>query len=308
MKSAGDAYVTAVESFSAQNPGLTGTYMDSKSAKAEKRARINLLDLKEQGVGEAHVFFKSRIIRANLFYMDPGPAKAMRLNVLLKVEIPKDEVLYTLVKSIEDFESLVKTQGVPQIHVESDEDLEKIVARTKEQSLMIDAIDRGINVLFELHKQTLVTEESAGELVGEPQEAQWQEASIEGQDSDTGDSTGQVEQSAEERVSETGDVEKEQRQYIDILMRIKLSKREKEAMAVEEDIESYGLPLIDQAKLTSSSMYLLRQLGRSKSDADDEIKRTTSLIKEKSLYKGDEILSVSALSERIETLVKALSN
>ena len=29
----------------------------------EKRARIDLLDLKEQGPGEAHFFFKSKIVR-----------------------------------------------------------------------------------------------------------------------------------------------------------------------------------------------------------------------------------------------------
>jgi intracellular multiplication protein IcmO len=302
LKSAGDAYVTAVESFSAQNPGLTGTYMDSKSAKAEKRARINLLDLKEQGVGEAHVFFKSRIIRANLFFMDPGPAKAMRLNVLLKVEIPKDEVLYTLVKSIEDFESLVKTQGVPQINVEKDEDLERIVAQIKEESLMIDSIDRGINVLFELHKQSLITEEVG--MVEAPQEAQWKEASEEDDDGD--DDAGP--ENREDSEDSDENIEKEQTKYIDILMHIKLSKREKETMAVEEDLESYGLPMIDQAKLTSSAMYLLRQLGRSKGDADEEIKRTTGMIKEKSLYNGGQMIALEALSERIETLVKALSN
>ena len=126
-----------------------------KSAKAEKRARINLLDLKEQGVGEAHVFFKSNIIRANLFFMDPGPAKEMRLNVLMKVEIPKDEVLYTLVKSIEDFEQLINTSGIPEIKAEEDEALQQIVESTNKQSPMIDAIDRGMNVLFDIHKQQL---------------------------------------------------------------------------------------------------------------------------------------------------------
>lgn len=300
MKSAGDAYVTAVESFSAQNPGLTGTYMDSKSAKAEKRSRINLLDLKEQGVGEAHVFFKSRIIRANLFFMDPGPAKAMRLNILLKVEIPKDEVLYTLVKSIEDFESLVKTQGIPTITVEADEDLERIVDQTRAQSLMLDSIDRGINVLFELHKQSLITEE-VDEV---PQEAQWRDETPDlTEDDETDGETGEgLEEVAHAEPAEL------QEKYINILMRIKLSKDEKDVMAVEEDLESYGLPLIDQAKLGSSAMYLLRQIGRSKDDAEQEIKETVTMIRSKTQYRESVIPAVTVISEKIDKLVKALSN
>ncbi len=47
---------------------ILNNYMDSRSASSEKRARIDLLDLKEQREGEAHIFFKSKIIRAqNVF-------------------------------------------------------------------------------------------------------------------------------------------------------------------------------------------------------------------------------------------------
>ena len=36
--------------------------MDTRNASVDKRQRIDLLDLKDQRPGEAHVFFKSKII------------------------------------------------------------------------------------------------------------------------------------------------------------------------------------------------------------------------------------------------------
>ncbi len=104
MKGAGEAYVTAVDSFSASQNSISNAYLDTKSAKTEKRARIDLLDLKDQGLGEAHIFFKSDIVRAKTFYANPPPCKKMRLNQFLKVEVPDDTYLYDLVKGIEDFQ------------------------------------------------------------------------------------------------------------------------------------------------------------------------------------------------------------
>nr|WP_309477193.1 TraM recognition domain-containing protein [Candidatus Comchoanobacter bicostacola] len=105
-KGAGEAYVTAVDSFNAGQNSLSNSYLDTKSAKTEKRARIDLLDLKDQGLGEAHIFFKSDIVRAKTFYANPKPCKYMQLNQFLKVEQLSDVDLFTFVKGIEDFEVL----------------------------------------------------------------------------------------------------------------------------------------------------------------------------------------------------------
>ena len=294
MKSAGEAYVTAVESFNSQNPGLTGTYMDSKSAKAEKRARINLLDLKEQGVGEAHVFFKSRIIRANLFFMDPGPAKAMRLNLLLKVEIPKDEVLYTLVKSIEDFEELINTSGVPAIKVESDEEVERIATSMSKQPRMIDAIDRGINVLFEVHKQLIQKESGQKEVV---EHAPLPDANeITKQDGIPEDS------------HKTTDAQVSAKNLsIDIFMRVALSSKEIALIQADENKEIFEMPLINLAKMTTTSLYLLRLLGRTKDQASPEVTETVQLIRSKTSYAQGVIPSIDQLNGSIHALVKGLS-
>jgi len=85
-KTAGESYVTKVDSFQTNADTITNSYMDARSASTEKRARIELLDLKDQREGEAHIFFKSRIVRAKMFYADPKPVSHFRLNQFLKIE------------------------------------------------------------------------------------------------------------------------------------------------------------------------------------------------------------------------------
>ncbi|MFU8798308.1 MAG: type IV secretory system conjugative DNA transfer family protein, partial [Gammaproteobacteria bacterium] len=85
-KTAGEAYVTKVDSFQMRPESMTNTYRDAMTSSTEKRARIDLLDLKDQREGEAHIFFKSRIVRATMFYAAPPPAQYMRLNYFVKVE------------------------------------------------------------------------------------------------------------------------------------------------------------------------------------------------------------------------------
>lgn len=123
MKGAGESYVTAVDSFNANQSSVTNSYLDTRSAKTDKRNRIDLLDLKEQGLGEAHIFFKSDIVRAKTFYANPKPCQKMRLNHLIKVDLPTDQALYDLVKGIEDFENL---QVPTSIQVEADETLQQL--------------------------------------------------------------------------------------------------------------------------------------------------------------------------------------
>lgn len=87
-KTAGEAFVTKVDSFQSNQQSVLNNYADTRSSSSERRARIDLLDLKEQGVGEMHVFFKSKIVRAKSFFVNPKPIKYMRLNHLLRIEKP----------------------------------------------------------------------------------------------------------------------------------------------------------------------------------------------------------------------------
>ena len=100
-KTAGESYVTKVDSFQTNAGSLLNNYMDSRSASSEKRQRIDLLDLKDQREGEAHIFFKSKIIRASMFFANPPPAAKMRFNQFLKVEPPLNRILLDLEERID---------------------------------------------------------------------------------------------------------------------------------------------------------------------------------------------------------------
>lgn len=159
-KSAGESLVTQVESFQANSGSISNAYQDTKGARVEKRSRIDLQDLKEQGVGEAHMFFRSKITRYRSFYAAPKGAKAMRLNQFLKIELPKDNDLYTLVKGIEDFEVLSKnSQGVRLISTDSKQISELVEAVNKKSGTPIDKGLNGFIAYYEQRQNTTFEEE-----------------------------------------------------------------------------------------------------------------------------------------------------
>lgn len=152
MKGAGESYVTTVESFNTSGGALTNTYQDTKSARTEKRARIDLLDLKEQDEGEFHVFFKSRIVRARSFYANPTLSRAMRLNHLLRVDFPGDADLYKLVKGIEDFE-INATKHISEAQLSPDSVLETLFQKYNESSSKT-SVEKGVSLLLGFVQQT----------------------------------------------------------------------------------------------------------------------------------------------------------
>jgi intracellular multiplication protein IcmO len=97
-KTAGEAYVSVTRSFSRQGGGAGLDYRDSMEAQFDKRSRLSLLDLKDQREGEAHIFFKSKIVRASMFYASPAKVKKIKLNQFLKVKPPADTLVSNLTK------------------------------------------------------------------------------------------------------------------------------------------------------------------------------------------------------------------
>lgn len=97
-KTAGESYVSVAKSYNInQNSSLTGfSYKDSMEAQLDKRGRLDLLDLKDQREGEAHIFFKSNIVRAKMFYVNPQKVSKIKLNQFLKVKGPSDQAVKLL--------------------------------------------------------------------------------------------------------------------------------------------------------------------------------------------------------------------
>lgn len=156
MKSAGESYVSHVAGFQTEAGSFTGQYMDTKSAQLEKRSRVDLLDLKEQGLGEAHIFFKSRIVRARTFYANPRPVKELRLNQFVKVSYPTDLVVHNLVSGFESFKRLRKEGQLAKVFADMmlPEDAAKEIIDMFTKQTSVVPIEKGISALLAYHEHT----------------------------------------------------------------------------------------------------------------------------------------------------------
>ena len=163
-KTAGEAYVSKVDSFQTKEGSVSNTYMDTKSSSTERRARIDLLDLKEQTEGEAHIFFKSKIVRSKMFYANPQPVKKLKLNQFLKVEPPPDEYLVKLQKQLTEFKGVLDSQD---FNMKSKVDSEEVtlITKTLHESTLLEPIERGVAALLAFHKHN--EPESVEELIEE---------------------------------------------------------------------------------------------------------------------------------------------
>jgi intracellular multiplication protein IcmO len=151
-KTAGEAYVTKVDSFQTKENNVTNSYQDTKSASFEKRARIDLMDLKDQAPGEAHIFFRSDIVRVRMFFADPKPAKEVRINHFVKVEPPPDSVLIALTERLNKFGRLLEAPAIFEGVNSDNEDINFIVNAIAENDFL-DPIERSVSVLIAFHNR-----------------------------------------------------------------------------------------------------------------------------------------------------------
>lgn len=160
-KTAGEAYVTKVDAFQTRPDSMLNNYMDTRSASSEKRARINLLDLKDQREGEAHIFFRSNIVRARLFHADPPKIKALRLNYFLRVEPPLMRDLVELEQRMARFYKRVQAGSYFENTKIDDTDM-TLVANALIENQILNPIERGVLALTAYHKQHNTPSESSG--------------------------------------------------------------------------------------------------------------------------------------------------
>jgi intracellular multiplication protein IcmO len=154
-KTAGEAYVTKVDSFQTKETGISNSYLDTKSSSFEKRARVDLLDLKEQGMGEAHIFFKSQIVRARMFFANPKPVTKLKINQFLKVEPPPDDFLVKLQKQLASFQ-VVLASGDLSINKAVESEEITMITKSWRESPIEEPIARGVAALIAYHGQNAV--------------------------------------------------------------------------------------------------------------------------------------------------------
>jgi len=171
QKTAGESYVTKVDAFQTNAGSLLNNYMDTRSASSEKRQRVDLLDLKEQREGEAHIFFKSTLIRARMFYANPPPVEKMRLNQFLKVEPPLDRLLIDLDDRLEQFKQVVANEVTFVLPQDEGEEI-KVIASGLAASSKTNLIERSLSALMAFHNRHADTTAGAAvEAVSEESEA-----------------------------------------------------------------------------------------------------------------------------------------
>jgi intracellular multiplication protein IcmO len=151
-KTAGEAYVTKVDSFQTKETSLSNSYSDTKSSSFEKRARVDLLDLKDQSEGEAHIFFRSKIVRARMFYANPAPVKRLKLNQFLKVEPPPDVYLAKLSKQLETFSQVLAANNFALNAPAANEEIE-VMSSLYKSSKVVDPIERGVDALIAFYRR-----------------------------------------------------------------------------------------------------------------------------------------------------------
>lgn len=101
-KLVGEAETTKVAGFQNNTSAFVSNYADMQNANVERRSRGDLLDLKEQREGEAHIIFKASVIRAQMFYAAPKPAPKLQLNYFLKIEPPEKVEVLEMDSGLED--------------------------------------------------------------------------------------------------------------------------------------------------------------------------------------------------------------
>lgn len=101
-KLVGEAVTTTAAGFQNNTSSFVTNYSDMQNANVERRSRGDLLDLKEQREGEAHIIFKASVIRAQMFYAAPKPSAKLQLNYFLKVEPPEKAEVLEMDSGLED--------------------------------------------------------------------------------------------------------------------------------------------------------------------------------------------------------------
>jgi intracellular multiplication protein IcmO len=231
-KTAGESYVTKVDSFQTNAGSLLNNYMDSRSASSEKRQRIDLLDLKEQREGEAHIFFKSKIIRARMFFANPPPAERMRINHFLKVEPPLNRVLLDLEDRLRTMDEVLTSEQVFSVPPQEGEELH-VITEAMASSKDANPIERALSALLAFHNRN--------EVPAEEVEAQ------------------------QELIEEVSGGDGEAR--LNIFSKVALGETIKGIVGAA-NFAQFSTPLIDKSQAKSNIELLERLLGRSSSQAN----------------------------------------
>ncbi len=151
----GKDYVFKVSSVQLRGGMSTGSYHDTQQASVDTGTRADYDDLKEMKEGEAIVSFAMDVVQANIFYSNPGNAKAMRVTRYLALP----QVDGHVAKHAEDITALrdlmvhkTWTTMKADVAVETPEEVRELALGIEEGTKLLGPVsDSGIFALSSLH-------------------------------------------------------------------------------------------------------------------------------------------------------------
>ncbi|MEM9470079.1 MAG: TraM recognition domain-containing protein [Pseudomonadota bacterium] len=158
----GKDYIAKVSSFQLNSGMSSGSYTDTQQASIETGTRADYDDLKEMKEGEAIVSFAMDVLEANIFYSNPGAAKAMRVTRFLALPEPEETVIKQASKITKLRDVLFKkdwTAMKADVAIPTEEEITSL-----KDGLAIgaknydDPIDHGIIALCDLHAKLFPVE------------------------------------------------------------------------------------------------------------------------------------------------------
>ncbi len=281
MKSAGESYVTQVENFQVDQGSLMGHYQDGRGARVEKRARVDLLDLKEQAMGEAHFFFRSKIVRGRVFYANPKRVNEMYLNHFLKVEDLPDERVKVIHEHFERFEGCDHIAMLSEVVISPDSEVDALLSELA-LSPQPNPVDNALAAF-----QSLLDQTGMEDLVLDLES-----------------------DSAEESVGEEDYLLKMLRQeaqsapdYIDIFSDLKGIDLIKANLPA--DLQESIQPFLEKKTVTNALSYIGRLMGLESKTAQEDAAHLVREMERLTAYPSDHLSSVSA--SELATLITNLS-
>ncbi|MHD0644631.1 type IV secretory system conjugative DNA transfer family protein [Pseudomonas aeruginosa] len=173
VKRGGKANVAVTSGYEVKGD-LVSKYADNQQSRSESIDRIDSRDLVKQKNGEAHVIFGEELFRCRLYFTEPEESPEYRINRMLMVKAPSNEMVRKLKASrdsigklFEPSETRRKTKPV-----DVDDNLKALfaaydVATTRKQEPELAA-----KIAFGMmeHKERLLDEEFISALKGESKE------------------------------------------------------------------------------------------------------------------------------------------
>jgi intracellular multiplication protein IcmO len=168
----GKTYVLKTSGYKLRGGMSTGSFFDTEQASADLMSRADYDDLKEMTEGQAIISFGIDVIQANIFYSNPGHAKAMRVTRYIALPPPDDQIIKHAAQITKLRDLLVHktwTALGADVKVSTPPEIEWIVdGFTAGKEAARDPIENGIFALAEMHAQKFPDEAAQALIVDVP--------------------------------------------------------------------------------------------------------------------------------------------